>query len=98
MFYISHQKKKAQLFSTLTLIVRNVSWAANQHIRVISEESCVTEDWSNDAEISALHYRNSLHYFKKLMLNRNILNRNKPSLTVILIFHIIKVFTEFLTK
>ncbi len=22
-------------------------WAANQHIRMISEESCDTEDWSN---------------------------------------------------
>ncbi len=27
-----------------------VSWAANQHIRMISEGSCDTEDWSNDAE------------------------------------------------
>ncbi len=43
----------AQLFSTLILI-RNVSWAANQHIRMISEGSCDTEDWSNDAENSAL--------------------------------------------
>ncbi len=33
------------MFSTI-----NVSWAANQHIRVISEGSCDTEDWSNDAE------------------------------------------------
>ncbi len=32
----------------------NVSWAANHHIRMISEASCDTEDWSNDAEISAL--------------------------------------------
>ncbi len=37
-----------------TLIIRNVSWAANQHIRLISEGSCDTEDWSNDAENSAL--------------------------------------------
>ncbi len=28
--------------------------AANQHIRMISEGSCDTEDWSNDAENSAL--------------------------------------------
>jgi len=26
----------------------------NHHIRVISEESCDTEDWSNDAENTAL--------------------------------------------
>ncbi len=43
----------AQLFSSL-IIIRNVSWAANQHIRMISGGSCDTEDWSNDAENSAL--------------------------------------------
>ncbi len=42
----------AQLFSKL--IIRNTSWTANHHIRMISEESCDTEDWSNDAENSAL--------------------------------------------
>ncbi len=31
-----------------------VSWALNQHIRMISEGSYDTEDWSNDAENSAL--------------------------------------------
>ncbi len=35
-------------------INKNVSWAANQHIRMISEGSCDTEDWRNDAENSAL--------------------------------------------
>ncbi len=33
-------------------IGNNVSWAANQHIRMISEGSCDTEDWSNYAENS----------------------------------------------
>ncbi len=42
----------AQQFSTF-IIIRNVSWAANQHIRMISEGSCDTEDWSNDDENSA---------------------------------------------
>ncbi len=44
-----------QLFST-SLIIRNVSWAPNQHIRMISEGSCDTEDWSSlmAAENSAL--------------------------------------------
>ncbi len=36
----------------------NVSWAAKLYIRMISEGSCDTEDWSNDAENSALHQRN----------------------------------------
>ncbi len=43
----------AQLFSTL-ILMSNIPWAANQHIRMISEGSCDTEDWSNDAENSAL--------------------------------------------
>ncbi len=33
---------------------QNVSWAANPQIQMISEGSCDTEDWSNDAENSAL--------------------------------------------
>ncbi len=48
----------AQLYSTLII---NVSWASNQHIWLISEGSCFTEDWSNDAENSALHHSNKLH-------------------------------------
>ncbi len=43
----------SQQFSTW-IIFRNASWAANQHIRMISEGSWDTEDWSNDAENSAL--------------------------------------------
>ncbi len=34
--------------------IKNVTWAVNQHIKMISEGSCDTEDWSNDAENSAL--------------------------------------------
>ncbi len=34
--------------------MRNISWASNQYIRMISEGSYDTEDWSNDAENSAL--------------------------------------------
>jgi len=29
---------------------------------MISEGSCDTEDWSNDAEKSVLHHRNKLHF------------------------------------
>ncbi len=35
---------------------KNVSWVENQHIRMISEGSCDTEDWSNNAENTALHH------------------------------------------
>ncbi len=57
MYFVS-TKVLAQLFSTLITI--NVYCAANQHIRLISKVSCDTEDWSNDAENSALHHRNKL--------------------------------------
>ncbi len=47
---------KKKIFSSTTVlnIDNNQKWAANQHIRMISEGSCDTEDWSNDAENSAL--------------------------------------------
>jgi len=45
----------------LKLIIRTVLWAANLHITIIFERSCDTEDWSNDAENSALHHMNKLH-------------------------------------
>ncbi len=38
------------MFSTV-IRRRNVSWASNQNIRMISEGSCDTEDWSNDATV-----------------------------------------------
>ncbi len=53
-----NKTKAAQLFST---------WIINQHIRMISEGSC-TEDWSNDAENSALRHRNTLYF--KVYYNR----------------------------
>jgi len=35
---------------------------------MISEGSCDTVDWSNDAENSDLHYRNELHFIKYFTL------------------------------
>ncbi len=59
---IKHQK----LFSTFTIIntiinnrapvIIDNNCPSNQHICMISEGSCDTDDWSNDAENSALHY------------------------------------------
>ncbi len=52
----------------LTLItIRNVYWAPKQYIRLISEGSCDTEEWSNDAENSALHHINKLHLKKYIL-------------------------------
>lgn len=31
----------------LTFTIRNLSWAQNQHISMLSEGSCNTKDWSN---------------------------------------------------
>ncbi len=65
--WFQQKYEAAQLFSTL-MMIRNASWAANQDIRMISEGSCDTEDWRNDAENSALHHRNKLHF--KIYSNR----------------------------
>ncbi len=51
---------------------------------MISEESCDTEDWSNDAENSALHHRNKLHF--KIYQNRKLI------LEIAIIFYNITVF------
>jgi len=66
------------------IIIRNVSWAANQHIRMISEGSCDTKDWSNDSENNSLS--------QEQITFENILKQK----TVILIFHDITLFTVFL--
>ncbi len=39
---------------------------------MISEESCDTKDWSNDAENSALHHSNKLHFNIKKLVFHNI--------------------------
>ncbi len=43
-----------QLCAVHSTIQKCFSWAADQYIRMISEGSCDTEDWRNDAENSAL--------------------------------------------
>jgi len=47
--------KNTKILSSTTIstliIIRNVSRASNHHIRLISEGSCDTKDWSNDAGI-----------------------------------------------
>jgi len=48
--------------------------ASNQHISMISEGSCDTEDWSNeDFENAALHHRNKLYI--KIYYNRKQLSK-----------------------
>ncbi len=51
-FLINESKKKVSLVPKKILSSTTVSTLKiNQHIRMISEESCDTEDWSNDAEM-----------------------------------------------
>ncbi len=38
---------------------------------MISEGSCDIEDWSNDAENSALHHRNILEIFKYIQIENS---------------------------
>ncbi len=81
--------KISALLSTLIIIFFFFFFffcTANQHIRMISEGSCDTEDWSNDAENSALHHRNKL-YFKYIQIENTFL--------IIIIFHNITAFLYF---
>ncbi len=56
---------------TILFLHANASiWAANQNIRMISEGSCDTEDWSNHAENSALHNRNKVMFCMCLKINQ----------------------------
>ncbi len=57
---------------------------------MISKGSRDTEDWSNDAENSALHHMNTLCF--KLYSNR------KELFQIVIIFHNSTVFTVILTK
>ncbi len=52
------------LISTTFFNIYNNRKSPNRHIKIISEWSCDTEDWSNDAENSALHHKNKLHITK----------------------------------
>ncbi len=35
----------------------------NQHVAMISEESCDTKAWSNDVENSAFHHKNKIVFY-----------------------------------
>ncbi len=59
--------------------IHNISWAPNQHIRMISEGLFDTEDWSNDAENSALPHGNKSIWFSPIE-HKNILNLNDSKL------------------
>ncbi len=48
---------------TVNQHIKSATLIIIQHIIMISEGSCDTEDWSNDAENTALLHRNKL-YFK----------------------------------
>ncbi len=52
LFWTFYKNPENIIISIADTILSNVSWESNQHM--ISEESCDTEDWSNDAENSAL--------------------------------------------
>ncbi len=50
-----HQRNLKKIFSAFNIIIINVFWAANQHIRMISEGSC---DWSDAEKIQLFDHRN----------------------------------------
>ncbi len=50
----------------------------------LSSKSVDTEDWSNDAENSALHHRNKLQYIK--YTTKVILNANNYTILLVLLY------------
>ncbi len=54
LFFTVSTKQHNSFINNWALKITDNNWAANQHIRMISEGSCDTENWSNDAENSAL--------------------------------------------
>ncbi len=83
LLFCIHQRIKLSSTTVSTLILI-------QHIKMISEGSCDTEDWSNDAENSALHHRNKFYF--KVYYNR------KPIIEIAIRFHNITDFSVFLIK
>ncbi len=76
---------RSTLFSIL-IIIRKVSCAPNQHIRMISEESPDNKDWINDAENSALHYGNTIIFKKYIKIQicfKNIIKYTEQQHTFI---------------
>ncbi len=83
-FYSSKNPEKLNHFSlknikqhnifNIVITIRNIYWAANRHIRMISEGSRDTDAWSNDAENSALNkiYFNRKHLFYIVIIFHNI--------------------------
>jgi len=63
-----------KIFNCFQLIIKlNVSSAANQHIIIISEGSCDTEDWRNYAENSAFTWQEYITFY--IILNDNIISQ-----------------------
>ncbi len=65
LFYLIciHQRNKYHMFQQKKTIRSSAAVSTliiNQHIRLISEGLCDTEDWSNDAENSVLFHINKL--------------------------------------
>ncbi len=75
------------------IIIRNVSWPPNQHIRVISVGASDTEDWSNSAlqsqELILIHGNNKLLYNFKIHIKIDTCKKNSN------IFHSITILTVF---
>ncbi len=76
-------------------MIITISWATNQHIRMISEGSRDTEDWINDAENSSAHHRNKLHF--KIYSNRKQLIWNIKMFHNIVLVSIRDCFQNILT-
>ncbi len=57
---------------------------------MISEGSWDTDDWSNDAENSALLYKNKLFFSNILQINKLFKNLKKVTILLFLLYFFIK--------
>ncbi len=79
------------LSSTTVLNIDNnkkCNLSTKSHVIMISEGSCDTENWRNDAECSALHHRNKLHcsiYSNRIYIYITVL-LNSNNICTILMF------------
>ncbi len=89
MYQFPQKYEAAQLFSTL-IIIRNVSWAATQHIRMISEDHVTlkTAVMMLKIQLRIIGINHILKYIKLV----NVI------FLIEIIIHRITVFTVFLIK
>ncbi len=86
------------LLKTVFNIDSDKIFIANQYNRMIFKGSCDTEDWSNEAKISALHHRNIDLNISKYITHFKIYENTKELYEIAVWFYHITFFFSFFIK